>query len=77
MKMYTVWGDYFATGEGRTLFAWIGYAPNKKGARKMFADHFGTYFAKGCEVEKGVVRNTVTNGFDNSLAGINGFTLSD
>ena len=60
MKLWTVFEDYFATGEGRTLMACIVYATNKKEALAKFEEQFGDYYVKGATAEKGVVRNTVT-----------------
>jgi len=60
MKLWTVWSDYFATGEGVTYSAIIGYAKNAKGAKKLFANKFNEYLAIGCEAEEGVVKNGIT-----------------
>ena len=40
MKLWTVWIDYFATGEGRTVMAWVGYAGKEVEARAGFAKQF-------------------------------------
>ena len=58
--MFTVWLDYFATGEGRHIFATIAPAANADRARKQFAETFGSYWARGAEVAEGIVRNPVT-----------------
>lgn len=60
MKLWTIWVDYFATGEGRTLTALIVYAENAEEAKKKFADKFSDYMAIGCDAEEGVVKNNVT-----------------
>lgn len=59
MKVWTVTLDYHATGEGRTLFGWLGYAENRKEALRCFGKAFDPYFAKGAEVHEGVVDNPV------------------
>ena len=41
MKLWTVWVDYGATGEGRTLMARIGYAEDEADALAAFAKVFG------------------------------------
>ena len=58
--LWTTWLDYYATGEGRTVMAWIGYARDESQAREQFGKKFDPYFAQGCEVERGVVRNEIT-----------------
>lgn len=60
MKLWTVWQDYFATGEGRTLMARIGYAEDEQDARAGFGRRFDTYFASGAEAPEGVHENEVT-----------------
>ena len=62
-KDFAIWtasSDYFATGEGRTMMARISYAQDEDDARRQFGIAFNTYFAQGCEVERGVARNEVT-----------------
>lgn len=59
MQLWTVSCDYYATGEGRTLCAWIGYAEDERDALKGFAQEFGDYFASGAVVSRGVVDNDV------------------
>lgn len=59
-KLWTVWSQYFATGEGVTIMAIIGYADNVEQAKALFTDKFGEYFAIGCETQEGIVRNGVT-----------------
>lgn len=61
MKLWTVWLDYFATGEGRTYIARIAYAETQEEARQGFAELYSTYFADGALVSEGVVRNGVTD----------------
>jgi hypothetical protein len=58
-RLWTAWIQYFATGEGVTIAAVIGYAKTKKEAKQLFTDKFGEYLAIGCEVEPGIVRNEV------------------
>jgi hypothetical protein len=60
MKLWTVWQDYFATGEGRTLMARIGYAENEQDALAGFGREFDPYFASGAEALEGVHENEVT-----------------
>jgi hypothetical protein len=60
MKLWTAWSDYYATGEGRSLFAWIGYAEGRTEALKSFGSAFDEYFAQGAEAVEGVVENDVT-----------------
>lgn len=57
--LWTAWADYFATGEGRTIMGCITYADSEQQMRASFANRFGEYFAKGCEVDRGVARNKV------------------
>lgn len=52
-KFYTVVGDYCATGEGRQLRAWLGYAEDAKGALDEFSEEFDPYFAQGADVFEG------------------------
>jgi hypothetical protein len=60
MKLWTVWQDYGATGEGRTLMARIAYAENAQEAVAGFGREFGPYFASGAEALEGVPENEVT-----------------
>jgi hypothetical protein len=60
MKLWTVWLDYLATGEGRTKMACFVYALDNFGAINKFQEKFGEYFAQGCQAHEGVLRNTVT-----------------
>ena len=61
VTIWTSWLDYYATGEGRSMMAYIGYATDEARARQQFAEAFGEYFGRGCEVQRGVVRNELTN----------------
>ena len=61
MKLWTVWLNYLATGEGHTIMARVGYAENAQEAIAGFAKDFGEYFAKGAEVMEGVQKNDVTS----------------
>jgi hypothetical protein len=58
--LWTAWCDYFATGEGRSIMACIGYARNEAEIRKRFADTFDDWWEKGCETAPGVVHNEYT-----------------
>jgi hypothetical protein len=40
MKLWTAWLDYYATGEGRTLFARIAYAETAEDAIRQFGTAF-------------------------------------
>lgn len=59
--LWTVWCEYFATGEGVSYSAIITYAKSAKEAKKLYIEKFGDYLAIGCEVKKGVVCNKVTS----------------
>lgn len=59
-KIWTVWLDYLATGEGRTKMACIVLAEDESAAITKFQDRFGEYFAQGCQAEEGLQRNAVT-----------------
>jgi hypothetical protein len=61
MKLWTVGCDHFATGEGRTLAAWIGYADTQDKAIERFAEKFESYFAEGSFSEEGVSSNAVVS----------------
>jgi hypothetical protein len=58
--LWTASVDYYATGEGRTVFAWIGYAMNEQECREGCGKALDPYFAKGAECVRGVARNEVT-----------------
>lgn len=60
MKLWTVWQDYGATGEGRTLMARIAHAENAQEALAGFGQEFDPYFADGAEALEGVHENEVT-----------------
>jgi len=60
MKLWTAWVDYFATGEGVTYSAVIGYAEDEAGAKKLFEEKFGEYLTIGCKAKEGIVRNEIT-----------------
>lgn len=60
MKLYTVYSDYGATGEGRTIQALIAYAENEEEAIEKFGKTFDPYFARGAEAKVGVVENEIT-----------------
>lgn len=61
LKLWTVWADYFATGEGRSLMACIVYAQDRASAQKKFAALFGECFEKFSQARQGVVYNDVTS----------------
>lgn len=57
--MYTVFCDYFATGEGRTFMLLItrGYGESddgKENALETFKEVFGDYYAIGAEIRDGI-----------------------
>ena len=58
--LWTVWADYFATGEGRTILGLICSASSPQDARQRFGEVFNPLYVSGCDVEKGVVRNETT-----------------
>lgn len=58
--VWTAWLQYFATGEGEALMACIAYARTADEMRGRFAKIFGEYYARGCELSPGVVRNHIT-----------------
>ena len=58
--LWTGWMDYFATGEGRSLMAYIGYAQNADELRKSAGIALSEYYAKGLDVAEGLVENNVT-----------------
>lgn len=60
MKLWTVWQDYGATGEGRTLLARVSYAENEQDARAGFGREFDEHFVSGAEALEGVHENEVT-----------------
>jgi hypothetical protein len=60
MKLWTVWTDYSATGEGRTLLARIAYADSEQSALSGFAEVFGEFHTRGADAKQGVVGNPVT-----------------
>jgi hypothetical protein len=60
MNLWTVWLDYSATGEGRSLFARIAYAEAAEDAIELFGKTFDAYYARGADAEEGVVENAVT-----------------
>lgn len=59
-QLWTAWCDYFATGEGRSIMGCIAYASSADQMKERFAKKFDDWFAIGCEVQQGVVRNEVT-----------------
>ena len=59
LKLWTVSTECFATGEGETLAAIIGYAKTKKEAKQLFVDKFGDHLAIDCEIKSGISKNEV------------------
>lgn len=59
-KLWTVWLDYFSTGEGRVYMATVAYADTEEQAREGFARLYSQYYAEGAEAREGVVCNRVT-----------------
>jgi len=60
MKLWTLWQDYHATGEGRTRMARIAYADSAQEALAGFGREFDPFFASGAEALEGVQENEVT-----------------
>lgn len=60
MKLWTVTLDYYATGEGRTFFGWVGYADAEKDAVQSFGRVFDPFFAHKASASEGVIQNSVT-----------------
>lgn len=60
MKLWTIYNDYAATGEGRTIQALITYANDEKDAIAKFAKTFDPYWAQGAEAKEGIIKNEVT-----------------
>lgn len=61
MKLWTVYADYSATGEGRTIHALITYAENKEEALEKFTQVFDKFWALDAEAEEGIVKNDIVN----------------
>jgi hypothetical protein len=55
MKKYTVIADYGATGEGRIISLWMGFAQDEAEARSRFESsvHGGDFYAIGASVIEG------------------------
>lgn len=55
MNPYTVVSDYAATGEGRTISVWMGFAENETEAKKLFASSIngGDYYVQGAVAIEG------------------------
>lgn len=60
MKLWTIFSDYFATGEGRTIQVLITYAESKEEALEKFGKRFDPYFAMGADAEEGIIENELT-----------------
>ena len=61
MDIYTGWLDYGATGGGRTLVAYIGWAENPDRLREQASQVLGEFFGRGLEVAEGALENPVTS----------------
>ena len=59
-KIWTGWMDYFATGEGRSLMAYIGHAQSEDELRTSASEAFGEYYARGLNIAEGLIENNVT-----------------
>ena len=57
MKLWTIYNDYAATGEGRTIQALITYAEDEKDAIEKFSKTFDPFWAQGAEAKEGIVKN--------------------
>jgi len=57
-KIWTVTQDYFATGEGRTIMAWIGYAESETEALKRFTERFNPYYTPS-QAQQGFVKDDI------------------
>jgi hypothetical protein len=51
--------DYYATGEGRTIGGWIGYAHDEAECRRKCGEVLDPYFSAGASCAVGVVRDKV------------------
>jgi hypothetical protein len=61
VNLWTVWTEYFATGEGHSIMACIIYAENESGAKKKFDEKFGEHFGMGAQASLGVIENALTS----------------
>jgi hypothetical protein len=59
-SLWTVWAEYYSTGEGQTLLAWVGYASGAAEARDAFSQRFDPFYVHFCIAGPGVVMNEVT-----------------
>jgi hypothetical protein len=59
MKLWTVSPDYYATGEGRSLLAWIGYADGERAVLERFGQSFDPFYARGADAAEGLVEDAV------------------
>jgi hypothetical protein len=59
-RLWTASGNYFATGEGHSLVAYIGYAVSEENLREEIERVFGEFWANNCDVLPGLIRNDVT-----------------
>lgn len=60
LRLWTAWLDYSATGEGRAYMACIAFAKSKDEILSHFGRKFHPWYATGCEVGEGILRNRVT-----------------
>ncbi len=60
--LWTVWADYFATGEGRTISACIVYAHDEESALSEFKRIVdgGDFYVLGAYAQRGVIENDFT-----------------
>jgi hypothetical protein len=57
--LWTATFDYYATGEGRTIGGWIGYACDEAECRRKCGEVLDPFFAGGAECVAGVNRNEI------------------
>ena len=61
MRLWTVWVDYGATGEGATLIvARIAYAEDERSALEDFKKQSGDFYAACAFASQGVLENNIT-----------------
>lgn len=59
-QVWTAWLDYSATGEGRTLVAFMACATSRVEFEQQLTLKLGEWLQKACWIRPGVVRNDVT-----------------
>jgi hypothetical protein len=60
-RLFTGWMDYSATGEGRTLSAFVGLAHDEAEFRAQLRQGLGEFCGDFMYVAEGLVRNEVTD----------------